>query len=280
MTGRQEIFQQAMNQGHSAAWDQLWERAIGFYRQALDEFPNHPQALVNLGLALYESQNYQEALRIYQRAVQAAPEDPLPMDKVAQLFERLGQLDYASKASLAAAELYVKNQDINRALENWQRVIRLEPDNMAANSRLAMVYERAGEKAKAVEAYLALAAILQERGDMEKAVRSVNRALQIMPNNDQAIQALALLRDFKTLPKPARKRGGTAPLRMAQVRLLDTPAGGSPEENGLDPITQGRQTALKELAGLLFQVSEEEQDSGERRGLHAIVSGDGTNARP
>jgi hypothetical protein len=36
MAGRMDVFQQAMNQGHSAAWDQLWDRAAGYYRQALD----------------------------------------------------------------------------------------------------------------------------------------------------------------------------------------------------------------------------------------------------
>ena len=52
-----------MNQGHSAAWDQLWDQAASFYRMALEEFPNHPQALTSLGLALYEMANYQEALQ-------------------------------------------------------------------------------------------------------------------------------------------------------------------------------------------------------------------------
>ena len=60
MTGRNEAFQQAMNKGHSAAWDQDWERAADFYRQALEEDPDNPQAFINLGLALFELQEYEE----------------------------------------------------------------------------------------------------------------------------------------------------------------------------------------------------------------------------
>ena len=35
MTEHEDAFQQAMNQGHSAAWDQRWDRAAHFYRLAL-----------------------------------------------------------------------------------------------------------------------------------------------------------------------------------------------------------------------------------------------------
>ena len=150
MTRRQEVFQQAMNQGHSAAWDQLWDRAAVFYRQALQEYPDHPQALNSLGLALIELQEYDEALICYQKAARAAPEDPIPLEKVAQLSERMGNLDQASQASLRAAELYLKNREVNKAIENWERVTRLNPENLLAHSRLALVYERIAEKHKSV----------------------------------------------------------------------------------------------------------------------------------
>ena len=58
MPGREDIFQKAMNEGHSAAWDQEWDKAVAAYRQALQEFPDHPKALNSLGLALYQLGNY------------------------------------------------------------------------------------------------------------------------------------------------------------------------------------------------------------------------------
>ena len=89
MSGREEVFQQAMNEGHSAAWDQMWEKAATFYIQALDEVPNHPKVLTSLGLAMYEMQRYDESLQYYQRAASVSIEDPLPYEKVAQLSERI-----------------------------------------------------------------------------------------------------------------------------------------------------------------------------------------------
>jgi tetratricopeptide (TPR) repeat protein len=276
MTGRQDIFQQAMNQGHSAAWDQLWERAAKYYRQALREIPDHPQALINLGLALYELQEYEEALSCYQSAAKALPNDPLPIEKMAQLFERLGKLRQASQTSLQAAELYLKNRDANKAIDNWLRVTRLSPENLLAHSRLALVYEKLGQKQKAVTEYLAVASLLQKNGDMDKAIKAVNQALKVIPNNDEAIQALALLRDLKPLPRPTRPRGGTAPLRMAQVRQLEAPHPDAQAESGSDPIAQARQKALTVLAGMLFEGKEEDRsDQGRRIGLNSIMRGTG-----
>ena len=65
MAGNQQIFQNAMNNGNSAAWDQNWELASRYYIAALEEFPNNPTALINLGLALFERHEYDQALMVY-----------------------------------------------------------------------------------------------------------------------------------------------------------------------------------------------------------------------
>lgn len=269
MAGRMDIFQQAMNEGHSAAWDQLWDRAAGFYRQALNEFPDNPQALTSLGLALIELQDYDQALRCYQKAEKGLPDDPLPLEKIAQLCERMGKLDVAAQAALRAAELYLKNHDVNKAIENWDRVTRLDPENLQAHSRLAMVNERLGEKDKAVAEFLVIASIFQTSGSLERARQAVEHALKIEPANEEARQALGLLRDYKPLPKPTRAHGSTAPILMSQVRQLQAPNSTLPE---LDPVSQACQKALTLLAGMLFEVEEESKSAAGRRGLQSIVT--------
>lgn len=270
MAGRMDVFQQAMNQGHSAAWDQMWDRAAGFYRQALDEFPDNPQALTSLGLALIELQDYDQALRCYQKAEKGLPDDPLPLEKIAQLCERMGKLDVAAQASLRAAELYLKNHDVNKAIENWERVARLDPENLQAHSRLAMVNERLGEKSKAVSEFLVIASIFQSSGSLERARQAVEQALKIEPASEEARQALGLLKDYKPLPKPTRPHGSTAPLLMSQVRQLQAPSVNQPD---LDPVSQACQKALTVLAGMLFEVEEESEAPVGRRGLQSIVTG-------
>jgi tetratricopeptide (TPR) repeat protein len=216
MTGREDVFQQTMNQGHTAAWDQDWEKAASYYRKALQESPDNPQALTNLGLSLFELQEYEEALRCYLKVVKATPEDPLPIEKVAQLYERLGNLERAQQVALHAAELYLKNKEIQKAMDNWNRVLRMNPESLQAHARLALVSEHIGDKQRAVHEYLVLASLYQHGNDQEKATRAINRALQIMPNSPEAHQALTMLRDFKPLPRPERPRGRTGPLSTPQ----------------------------------------------------------------
>ena len=272
MPGREEVFLKAMNDGHSAAWDQEWDKAASAYRRALQEFPDQPKALNSLGLALYQMAQFDEALQTYTRIVQLTPDDPVPMEKAAQLCERMGNLQDAVQASLKAAELFIAQRETEKAIENWVRVTNLNPENPVAHSRLAMVHEKLGHAQQAVIEYLAVASLLQRAGNAEKTQELVTRALQLMPNSPEAKQALTLLKTGQLLPKPVRGKGGTGPLRMAQVKQLQQPQKAS---SGLDPVAEARQKALTQLAELLFEYSDESPSAQERRGLSAIMKGTG-----
>ena len=275
MNGNQERFQQAMNQGHSAAWDQAWDKAAQYYRQALAEIPDHPKALANLGLALFELQRYEEALQQYQKAAQQSPTDPIPQEKVAEILERLGNLAQATKIYMQVAELYAKNRDLEKAIENWSSVISLTPEYIPAHSRLALVYERMGRKQQAIMEYIAIASLFQYNGELAKAIQTINHLLQIFPDSKEAKQAMAMLQAGKLLPKPQRPRGVTGPLVMAQVRQLDQGADQEQNQPKLDPIQEARQVALTLLAGLLFEPNPEGDVQQARRGFHTLLKGTG-----
>ncbi len=271
MPGRDDIFQKAMNDGHSAAWDQEWDKAVAAYRQALQEFPDHPKALNSLGLALYQLGNVEEALHIYMNVAKLSPDDPLAMEKVAQLSERVGDLKIAVDAAMRAGDLFLKQRDTEKALENWVRVTNVSPDNAVAHSRLAQVHERLGQKQQAVTEYLAVASIIQRAGNAERAKEMVDKALSLLPNSLEVNQAQTLLKTGQLLPKPLRGKGGTGPIRMAQVKQLQKPKASS----GLDPIAEARQKALTQLAELLFEYSDDNPSAQERKGLSAIMKGTG-----
>ena len=273
MPGREDIFQKAMNQGHSAAWDQEWGKAAIAYRQALEEIPDNAKALSSLGLALLQSQQFDESLQIYQRLSQVSSNDPVAYERIAQLSERLGRLREASDAAMKAGEIYLNNRDVDKAIENWGHVIMLNPEHMMAHSRLALTHEKLGHKPQAVTEYLAVASLLQRGGNPEKAAELVNKALQILPTSMEAKQAQTLLRAGQLLPKPVRPKGGTGPLAMAQVKQLDKPK--VETKSGMNPIEEARGQALTMLAEMLFEYSDESPAAQQRRGLSAIVKGTG-----
>ena len=273
MTGREEVFQKAMNDGHSAAWDQMWGQAASSYRAALSEMPDHPKALSSLGLALYQTQEFEEALQIYQRVGQVSPDDPIPFEKMAQLYERLGSLKEAVISAIKAADLYLKQREIEKAMENWVRVTQLDPEHVQAHSRLALAHERLGHKQQAATEYIAIASLLQRSGNQEKAIELVVRATKLTPDTPAVKQAQMLLKNGQLLPKPTRPKGGTGPIRMAQVKKLSEPEADG--DSGMGPIEEARQKALSILAEILFEYSDESDPQQTRKGLQAIMHGTG-----
>ena len=274
MSGREDIFQKAMNEGHSAAWDQEWNKAALAYRSALQEMPDHPKALNSLGLALFQQGNYEEALQIYKRVAQITPKDPSPIEKLAQLLERTGNLKEAINAAFTAADLFLNQRDVDKAIENWVRVTSLEPEHVLAHSRLALTHERLDHKPQAVAEYIAVASLVQRTGNVEKTAELINKALQIMPESPEAKQAQTILRSGQLLPKPIRPKGGTGPIAMAQVKELDKPK--KQTASGLDPVAEARQKALTRLAEILFEYTTDDGAAVQaRRGMQALMRGTG-----
>ena len=272
-TNQDPRYQKAMNQGHSAAWDQEWDKAAEFYQQALNLIPDDLKAINGLALALFEMQEYGEALKMYLRAAELAPDDPIPWGKVSILYELAKKNDMAAEASVRAAELYLKRKDVERAIENWSRAVSLNPEHLRAHTRLALVYEKMGRKPQAAREYLHIASLMQHSGDLDKAADAVNRALKIDPSNAKARQTLKMLREGTLLPKPAPPRSGTGPI-LKETDELRLPAPKETEESNFNPVEEAEQEALSVLASLFFdQSTDSKTDSDRRRGFQSIVDG-------
>ncbi|OGN98166.1 MAG: hypothetical protein A2Z71_05135 [Chloroflexi bacterium RBG_13_50_21] len=279
MSGDQQAYQNAMNQGHSAAWDQDWETACSFYRIAINEFPENFNALTSLGLALFELQKYPESLDYYLRASKLSPNDPVPMQKVAEIQERLGNLGKATNTYMDVADLFARTKDIEKAILSWSHVVALNPEHMAAHTRLAYVYERLGRTPLAMIEYISIASLLQNQGNVQKAVQTLKHALEVVPNSKEASMALAILQSGKPLPRPSRPAGGTGPLLMSQVRKAEIPKNEEADRPHLDPIQDARQKALTMLAELLFE-QEGALDPQAGLGLPSSSKGRGGNEQP
>lgn len=274
MSEREARYQHAMSQGHSAAWDQEWEKAAGFYRSALVDEPDDPKALNSLALALYELQDYKTSLHFYARVVEKSPKDPVPLEKAAILCEILKNTKVGAELAVRAAELYLRSGDIEKAIENWSRALGMNPEHLVAHSRLALVYERVKRIPQAVRAYLHIASLMQHNGERDKAVQAVNRALKLSPNSEEAQQALVMLRENRLLPKPTRPQEGMRPTREPGAVMLDV----SKDESGseLTPVAEAEQKAISALAELFFEQSNEEDEKRSPPGsFDSIVKGTG-----
>ncbi|MGD2155267.1 MAG: tetratricopeptide repeat protein [Anaerolineales bacterium] len=282
MTVSEERYQKVINQGHSAAWDMDWGSAATYYRQALEEKPNDLRALNSLALALYESREYKDSLKTYLHISKLSPKNPLPLEKAAKLYELIDRPEPAVEIVSQAAELYLLKKNVDKAIESWSRVVSLDPKNLRAHTKLALIYEKLDRKDQAVREYLNIASLMQHGGDVEKAAQAVNRALMLSPKSDEATQALGMIGKNILLPEIPEPRGDTGPLPRTdgqEVKKLESQLSEDSSDD-LDPISAAQKEALMVIASVFFEQPEEEQrqehDTG--RGLQAIVSGVGSHS--
>ncbi|MBN2305601.1 MAG: tetratricopeptide repeat protein [Anaerolineae bacterium] len=273
MPGNRKIYEQAMTMGHSAAWDQEWDRAIAAYGRAVQEFPEDPTAHNSLGLALMQARRLEDALKVYTRAHQLANDDPVPLERSADVLERLGRLKEAAQQYINVAEVYLAQRDLEKAIGNWERATRLTPGLIPIHQRLAVAYERTGQKKAAVREYLTLAFNFQRASLTSRAQQAVQRALRLEPTNPQALNTLRALEDGALIPVDVvadDTPGAPEPLPQNQF----TPE--NEEEETVDvgesdprgPLGEAIEHALAALAEFVFESGN--LDAGGANAIQAV----------
>ena len=106
MTGRDDVFASAMKEGHSAAWEQDWNRAADFYKTALQEFPDNPKALNSFAQALFESDRLEESLQVYEQAARSSPADPFPFLRGKSRFTATRESSPMTRPTLAPPTMF------------------------------------------------------------------------------------------------------------------------------------------------------------------------------
>jgi tetratricopeptide (TPR) repeat protein len=256
MAEEQQVeYQEFMEVGNVAAWDQDWTSAIDAYTKAIQIMPDDPDAHVNLGLALLNAGQIERALKVYRRAHQLSPEDPLPLERSADILERLGQLREAAQQYVKVSEVYLSLRDLNKAIASWERATQLTPGLVGVHARLAQAYERVGDSKQAVREYLTLAFNFHRLGDKQKAIRAVDRALRLDRKNRHALNTLqALKADAEVvLPDEIIRR---APAKADDVIIddsIDLDGDVIIEADPLGPIGEALNLSLELLAAYVVE---------------------------
>ena len=278
-------FQSLMNQGHNAAWEQDWAKAFEAYRQAMVESPDNLMAVASAALACYQLQKFDEALHLYQKCAQMTPDDPMPYEKMAHIYEHTSMIIEAVKCFMQTGEKQLKAHDAEHAIFAFKEALRLDPNNQTVRMRLAMIYDKMGLKTESVKEYLYLAALMQAGSDKARAGQVLHYALQLDPENVDTKKALAMFEAGQQMTLPSSSKSDTGPMRMTQVRQMETSPGVASTENKpapsataplampqYDPLTEAKLAALKEMAGTLFEQTDISQSSAQnvRKSMHLL----------
>lgn len=253
-----------MKAGQDAAWQLRWGAAVESFTKALQVRPDDIDAHVSLGLALLNSNQLERALKVYRRAIQLAPDEPEPLERTADILERMGQLKEAAVQYVKVADLYLQMRDVNKAIRTWSHATDLTPGLVSVHLRLAQAYERVGDKANALREYLVLAYNFRRLNDVEKAIKAVERALKIDPRNPLALNSLRALQAGGEIRLPDDVLNRKPPQKAAEAEpefsgeLFWTPDFSQPalteSSNPLGPMGDAMELALETLAASVVEL--------------------------
>lgn len=189
--------------------------SVKFFRFGVEKFPRSSKMLVGLGVALYASEEYDQAVKVLCAAVDLAPDDQRPV----------ALLGMARKVSPELAE------QVDRRLEDFAKRY---PQNAAANYEYALSLwdRRSGEQglnldrieallrnaiAKAPNWYqphYQLGLVYESKAQPREAIREMRKAISLEPTFKPAHFHLAVL--YKRVGDKAR-----AALESTKARQLD-----------------------------------------------------------
>jgi tetratricopeptide (TPR) repeat protein len=106
---------------------------------------------------------------------------------LAELYTQQGLFNDARAQYKQVAEEFLRTGELEQAVRIFQKILEMDPENVAMRAKLAEVYLRLGKKTDAWQIFSAAAESLRARGANGAAEEIVQRMLTLDPANSQAL---------------------------------------------------------------------------------------------
>jgi len=190
-----------------------WKKAIAQYRILLAEKEND-QSLHNLlgdllskpevnekdeairefkkAAELYEQHGFMaQAIAVYKKIIRLDPDDIEHNSNLAELFIKHNFVHDAVVQLQIVADQYIKDNRTDRAIAVYEKILSISEGNEKVLKNLADLYLQKSSNEKASDIYVKLWDIYQKRGDTEKGIEMITKAIELNPKNVPAIQILS-----------------------------------------------------------------------------------------
>jgi tetratricopeptide (TPR) repeat protein len=107
--------------------------------------------------------------------------------KLAELYTQQGLFNDARAQYLQVAEEFLRAGELEQSVRIFQKILEMDPENVAMRVRLAEVYIRLGKKNDAWQIFSAAAETLRSRGSRSGAEEILQRMLTLDPGNSYAL---------------------------------------------------------------------------------------------
>ncbi len=176
-----------------------------------------------LGAAYERDGFHARAAAIFQKVVRNAPEDIDAAQRLADLYRQMNRPADAVRIHLTVAESFQKKGLIKRALEEFNKVVDLDPKNLKMKVRLADLYNKEGLKDRAAGIYLEVAESLAMEQMHAEASQILDRAKAMIstPQVYLTQSRLGVIQgDYSTAAEHLREGLGTNPRNPELLEAL------------------------------------------------------------
>ncbi len=149
---------------------------------------------------LVQKGKLEQAIKEYEKILKKFPNDTTIINRVGDLYGRVGQLQRAIELYEKIAEHFNSDGFTTKAIAILKKVQRLDPQRLDIFERLAALYFDQGLLVEAKREYQILADWYVKNGDLEKAIGAHEKLVDLDPNNHVSSLRLAdlLLRRKET----------------------------------------------------------------------------------
>jgi len=139
----------------------------------------------------YRTQEFNlKAIAMYKKIDRLRPREPTVASKLADLYASQGLIVDARAQYLIVADSYTRMGDNRRALDVLHRIADLDPNNVEIRLKLAEGYLKEGMKSEATTAFVQAANRLQQVNSVDKSLDAYTKALQLIPDDVDALRGL------------------------------------------------------------------------------------------
>ncbi len=177
------------------------EQAIREYEKILKRYPSDTTIINRVGDLYGRIGQLQRSIELYEEIADHFTSDGFVTKAIAilkkiqrldpqrlDIFERLAQLYFdqgliveAKREYQILADWYIKNAQLEKAIEAHEKLVDLDPSNHVSSLRLADLLLRRGEIGSALKVFDRLGAVLIEKGKIDEAERLYRHVLEKSP---------------------------------------------------------------------------------------------------
>ena len=140
---------------------------------------------------LVQKGKLEKAIREYEKVLKKFPEDTTIINRVGDLYGRVGQLQRAIELYEEIADHFTRDGFTTKAIAILKKIQRLDPQRLDIFERLAGLYFDQGLMIEAKREYQILADWYVKNGELEKAIEAHEKLVDLDPSNHVSALRLA-----------------------------------------------------------------------------------------